>query len=378
MRRGGHASRRLLQGGTESLPSPRCKAPVRIEGDNRTRKGRLTGERGGDGLSGAVPLELQRELRGGGARLALRVLRAHAAHPGDPLPPRRAHQAAVGGGGVPVGALPAWPRVLHALPAARGRFRPRHHLRPRPHLEPAALRGRHRRRRAAGRGAAGRQRRAVRPVRLHRGPRPEGRRARIGRPGLPGVARHRARPAHRPVRRLPVRVPHLRDDRPCHEHARRALRMAAGSGVAARPARPGKARACRRHVEPRHREAGGGLLHRHGARRDGVRHRGIRAAARVLCPGRGSRLRGRASGAGAFGNRGGARGRGRRPLAARRADPGRGVRAHDVRDARAPGRAPGRVLRRADARHPVRGGPAGHRAPPDPGPARVPCVLPTT
>ena len=170
------------------------------------------------------------------------------------------------GGRVRVGALPAGPRVLHALPAARGRFGPRHHLRPRPHLEPAALRGRHRGRRAARRGAAGRQRRAVRPVRLHRGPRHAARRARVGRPGLPGVARHRARPAHRPVRRLPVRVPHLRDDRPGDEHAGRPVRLAAGEGVAARPARPRQARAGRRHGEPRHREAGGGLLHRHGAR----------------------------------------------------------------------------------------------------------------
>ena len=36
----------------------------------------------------------------------------------------------------------------------------------------------------------------------------------------------------------------------------------------------------------------------------------------------------------------------------------------------------GGLLRGADVRHPVRGRPAGHRAPPDPGPTCVPCVLP--
>ena len=118
------------------------------------------------------------------------------------------------------------------------------------------------------------------------------------------------------------------------------------------------------------------FLHRHGARRDGVRHRRIRAAACALRSGRASGFRRLAARLGAAGNRGGARGRGRRPLAPRRADPGRRVRAHDVRDARAPGGSPGCVLCRADVRDPVRGWPAGHRAPPDPSSACVPRVLP--
>ena len=71
--------------------------------------------------------------------------------------------------------------------------------------------------------------------------------------------------------------------------------------------------------------------------RGGVRHRRIRAAACALRLGRASRLRRLAARLGAARDRGGARGRGRRPLAARRADPGRRVRAHDVRDARATG-----------------------------------------
>ena len=227
MRRGGHASRRLLQGGTESLPSPRCKAPVRIEGDNRTRKGRLTGERGGDGLSGAVPLELQRELRGGGARLAVRVLRAAAliAHPGDLYRRDGRYQASVGGGAY-VSVLYLLALVCLRCTSARGLFGSGDHVWPRPHLEPAALHRRHRDRRCVRRGAAGRQRRALRPVRLHRGPRHAARCAGVGRPGLPG---HRIELAQLQACSASTRTRttfETTDLLP--EHARRAVRMAAG------------------------------------------------------------------------------------------------------------------------------------------------------
>ena len=155
----------------------------------------------------------------------------YAAHPGDPLPPRRGASGRCPRAGAYVSVLYLLGLVCFTLyPLPEGDSGPGITYGLDPIWNPLHFVGDIAADGAARRGAAGRQRRAVRPVRLHRGPRHAARRARVGRPGLPGVARHRARPAHRPVRRLPVRVPHLRDDRPGDEHAGRPVRFGCWRG----------------------------------------------------------------------------------------------------------------------------------------------------